>query len=122
MVYEELVDEIFASSLRIRYVVVIDETGRVIAGGIREGVEPIGSESDDKKVASEAVLFRHVREEWDRLFGKVRFNISSRRRLRIMSFYLNGEILLITTELDISLLITDKILDILRKYGLVSEG
>ena len=99
----------------------MDATGRVIAGGMREGVEPLGSESDGKRFVSDVVLFRHVREEWNRLFGRVRFNLSSREKLNIISFYLNGDTLLITTEPDVSLLIIDRVMDILREHGLIKE-
>lgn len=121
MSYDELIKEIFSSSLRIRYAAVLDATGSVIAGGMREGVEPLASESDGKRFHSDVVLFRHVREEWNRFFGRVRFNLSSRERLNLISFYLDGDTLLITTEPDVSLLIINRIMDILRKHRLIND-
>lgn len=119
--YSKVIDEIFASSPGVRYVAILDPAGNVIAGGMRPGVESLGTQEDDRRFAHDVVLFRHVREERDSLFGKVRFTISSRSRINVISVYLDSGTLVATTEPDVSLLLVDRIRDTLREHGLAAE-
>jgi hypothetical protein len=116
MSYNEVINKILASSVGVRYVAVLDGSGNVVAGGMRPGVKSLGTEEDDRRFAHDVVLIKHVREEWDRLFGKVCFSISSRSTINIISIYLNSETLVVTTEPDVSLLLVDRIRDILRDH------
>jgi hypothetical protein len=121
MDYTEVIKEIFAASQAVRYAAVLDATGNPVAGGTRGGIKSLGTEEDDRRLAHDIVLVRHVREEWDQLFGKVRFSLSNRSRVNVISVYLNSETLVVTTEPDVSLLIVDRIRDTLRNHQIPIE-
>lgn len=105
----------------MRFIAVLDASGNRVAGRLRDGIEPLGSEADDLRFFHNVALIRHVREEMDRILGKVRFALICRGRVNIISFYLGADTLTVITESSISLLIVDRVMEILREHRITFE-
>ena len=50
--YAKICNSIFSIDQKIRFVGVINERGRLVAGGMKENVEPLESEKDDEMIFS----------------------------------------------------------------------
>ena len=74
------------SDSKIRFAGVINPRGRLVAGGMREGVEPLESPKDDEMLFMELALRVRMRQEFDRQLGKVKFSMSLREKALAMSF------------------------------------
>ena len=85
---------------QIRFAGIINERGRLVAGGMRKGVKPLEKEKDDEVLFMELALRVRMRREFDRQLGPVNFAMASRRRAITMSFRLNKDILYVAAEPD----------------------
>ena len=85
---------------KIRFAGVINERGKLVAGGMREGIEPLESDKDDEMLFMELALRVRMRQEFDKQLGPVKFALALRQRALAMSFPINGEILYVVAEND----------------------
>lgn len=85
---------------KIRFVGVINDRGRLVAGGMRENVEPLESERDDEMMFMELALRVKMRREFDAQFGEVRFALALREKVLAISTHLNEDILYVVAESD----------------------
>ena len=85
---------------KIRFAGVINDRGRLVAGGMRENVEPLESEKDDEMIFMELALRVKMRKEFDKQLGPVNFALASRQRALAMSFLLGEDILYVVAEPD----------------------
>ena len=83
---------------KIRFAGVINERGRLMAGGMRENVEPLENEKDDQMIFMELALRVKMRKEFDRQLGPVNFAMASRERALAISVLLNDDILYVVAE------------------------
>jgi len=85
---------------KIRFAGVINERGRLVAGGMKENVEPLESEKDDEMIFMELALRVKMRKEFDKQLGRVNFAMASRERALAFSFLLGEDILYVVSEPD----------------------
>ena len=85
---------------KIRFAGVINERGRLVAGGMKENVEPLENEKDDEMIFMELALRVKMRKEFDRQLGRVNFAMASRERALAFSFLLGEDILYVVSEPD----------------------
>ena len=98
--YTKICKTILTIDPKIRFAGVINERGRLVAGGMKENVEPLESEKDDEMIFMELALRVKMRKEFDRQLGRVNFAMASRERALALSFLLNEDILYVVTEPD----------------------
>ncbi|MEO9306695.1 conserved hypothetical protein [Nitrosotalea sinensis] len=98
---DELCKQVLDLDSRIRFAGVINENGRLIAGGMRSGFKSLEDSKDDEMLYMELVLRARMRKEFDKVLGPVKFAMSYRDKLIIMSFPVEENILLISVEKDI---------------------
>lgn len=85
----------------IRFAGLINENGRLVAGGMKPGFKSLEDSRDDEMLYMELVLRAKMRKEFDKVLGPVKFAMSYRDKLIIMSFPVNNNVLLISVEKDI---------------------
>jgi hypothetical protein len=85
---------------KIRFVGVINERGRLVAGGMKENVVPLENEKDDEMLYMELALRVKMRKEFDKQLGHVNFALASRERALAISFLINDDILYVVSEPD----------------------
>ncbi len=98
--YSKICAEVMKLDGKIRFAGVINERGRLVAGGMKENVEPLENQKDDEMMFMELALRVKMRKEFDRQLGRVNFALASRQRALAMSFLVNEEILYVVAEPD----------------------
>ena len=98
--YNQMCDLIKALDAKIRFAGIINERGRLVAGGMKAGVAPLENEKDDEMLFMELALRIKMRREFDKQLGSVNFAMASRKRAMTMSFLINDDILYVAAEPD----------------------
>jgi hypothetical protein len=96
--FTELCNDIFALSPKIRFVGVINKMGKLVAGGMRQGVNPLENKADSSKLFLGFALRSEMRKDFDAEFGKTIYSFSERDRIKLVSIPLNDHILRISME------------------------
>lgn len=85
---------------KVRHVGIINELGRLIAGGFRQGVTPILSEDRIRMVYMQMQLDFNMRQELDDVLGPIDYIASRRTKQLIISVPIGENLILITAESD----------------------
>lgn len=115
--FEKLSNDIFSLSSDIRSVIVIDKMGKLVAGGMRQGVTSMEEKENSQKLYVEFALRSVMREEFDKEFGKTIYSFSEREKIKLASFPLNDHHNLLRVSMEKEAdhtKIIDNILKILR--------
>lgn len=78
--------KVMALDKQIRFVAVINERGKLLAGGLREGLKSLEDPKDDEMLFMELALRVRMRREFDNQLGSVKFAMSFREKVIVMSF------------------------------------
>jgi len=84
--YNKICTDVQNVDPKIRFAGVINPRGRIIAGGMKEGIEPLEKTKDDEMLFMELALRVRMRKEFDKQLGKVKFSMSQRENALAMSF------------------------------------
>lgn len=98
MDYQKIIDTIFELNNDIRYAGLIDETGSLIVGGMRHGIDSIVDQPSEELYLTHTALRKSMRERFDDTMGRARFVYVEREKLSLLTFYLDKKMLLITLE------------------------
>jgi hypothetical protein len=98
--YTKICNSIYSIDPKIRFAGVINERGRLVAGGMKENIEPLESEKDDEMIFMELALRVKMRKEFDKQLGPVNFAMASRERALAISVIINNDILYVVSEPD----------------------
>src|SRR6188472_4800698 len=102
MDYQKIIDTIFELNEGIRYAGLIDETGSLIVGGMRHGIDSIVDQPSEELYLTHTALRKSMRERFDSTMGRSRFAYVEREKISILTFYMNKYILLVTMEPNIN--------------------
>ena len=89
--FERLCDDVFALSSAIRSAIVIDKMGKLVVGGMRQGINSMEQKEDSQKLYVEFALRSVMREEFDKEFGKTIYSFSEREKIKLASFPLDND-------------------------------
>jgi hypothetical protein len=99
--FEKICNDVITLSQNIRSASVIDKMGKLIAGGMRQGVKSMESTVDSQKLYVEFALRSMMREEFDEEFGRTIYSFSVREKVMLASFPLdNHHILRVSIQKD----------------------
>ncbi len=99
--YFKLCNTIKELDPKIRFAGVINERGRLVAGGMKEGVEPFESQKEDEVLFMELALKAKMRKEFDRQLGSVNFAMSQREKILGITFPIgNNDVLCMFADPD----------------------
>ena len=114
--FDEICEKIFELDGNIRSARIINNKGKLVAGGMRQGLKALEDAKKDEMLFMELSLRVRMRHEFDEEFGPVEFSLSYRGKIILMSFPLYEKILFVTTEKRLDLnKIPFKILEIIKK-------
>jgi hypothetical protein len=99
--FEKLCDDIFGLSQHIRFVGIITRMGKLVAGGMRQGMQSMEHREDSSKLYLEFALRNEMRKDFDAEFGRTIYSFSERERIKLASFPLNGYLLRISMEKEV---------------------
>lgn len=86
----------------IRFVGLVNDKGRLVAGGMAEGKKTLEDTKKDEMLYMELALRVKMRQEFDSELGPVRFAMSYRDKVLVISFPIKKEILLVSAEKDLN--------------------
>ncbi len=100
---------------KIRFAGVVNERGKLVAGGMQEGVDSITDSQTDEMLFVELALRVKMRQDFDQYFGKAKYTTTRREKVNVMSFPMKTDILFVFTESDIDICnLPTEILDIVN--------
>lgn len=98
--YPEICSSVMGLDQKIRFAGMINERGRLVAGGMKENVKPLENERDDEMIFMELALRIKMRKEFDEQLGPVKFAMAMRERILLISFPINEDTLYVAAEPD----------------------
>ena len=98
MDYEKLCESAKKADSKIRFAGLINSRGRLIAGGMVSSKKALEDEKKDEMLFMELALRVKMRSEFDTELGKVKFSMSLREKLIVMSFPIKNDILMVSME------------------------
>jgi len=101
-IYQQKCDLLLKEEM-IRFAGLINHMGRLVAGGFKEGISPLEDEAERRKMYMELALRVSMRMEFDYTLGPVKYSASRREKAVMMSFPLNNNVLLVSTEPSIDI-------------------
>ncbi|MGD0395628.1 MAG: DUF6659 family protein [Nitrososphaerales archaeon] len=101
--YEKICSEMYKFDRRIRYAVILDETGRQIAGGMRRGIPSLEPQSEDLRLIANITIQLSTDKTWDRYFGRSQYTFIKREKVSILTFTIGNKLLMVSTEPDFTL-------------------
>ena len=101
--WDKICTEMFKFDRRVRSAIILDQTGRQIAGGMRKGIPSMEPQSEDLRLIAGITIQINTDRTWDRYFGKNQYSFQKRERLNIMTFYLGDKLVLLSAEPDFTL-------------------
>ena len=94
----ELCDKVSKIDPKIRFTGLINNKGRLVAGGMIGSVKSLEDEKEDEMLFMELALRVKMRQAFDKDFGKVNFSLSYREKLIVMSFPFNKNVLFVSMD------------------------
>ncbi len=94
---DELCKNIFAVDPSIRFAGVINKMGKLVAGGMRQGMVPLESIKDVNRLYAELALINSMRGEFDGEFGPTVYSFWERQKIKIASFPLSDDSFLLVS-------------------------
>jgi len=101
--WDKICAEVFKFDRRVRSAIILDQTGRQIAGGMKKGIPSLEPQSEDIRLIAGITIQISTDATWDRYFGKLQFTYQKRERLNIITFYLGDKLVLVSAEPDFTL-------------------
>ena len=98
MDYEKLCESAKKADSKIRFAGVINSKGRLVAGGMAPSKKRLGDRKRDEMLYMELALRVKMRSEFDDDLGKVKFSMSFREKLIVMSFPVENDVLMVSME------------------------
>ena len=119
--FQELVTNVFSLRPSIRFAGVITKMGRLIAGGMRHGLESLENKDESLKLYVQFALRSEIGKDYDDTFGRAIYNFTEREKIKLVSFPLNNNHILrvsiMKDEIDHDKIIQD-ILEIIQDLKL----
>lgn len=101
MDFSKLCKKVFALNDDVRYAGVIDDSGALVAGGMRKGTDSITDQINEELYLTQTALRKSMRQRFDDSLGKARFAYVERENVSILTFYMDGHTLVVTLEPNI---------------------
>nr|AIF05432.1 hypothetical protein [uncultured marine thaumarchaeote KM3_182_G12]AIF11666.1 hypothetical protein [uncultured marine thaumarchaeote KM3_53_C08] len=98
MNYENLCTSVQQTDSKIRFAGVINSKGRLVAGGMAPSKKRLGDRKRDEMLYMELALRVKMRREFDDDLGQVKFSMSFREKLIVMSFPIENDVLMVSME------------------------
>ena len=101
MDYGKFCTQILETDSKIRFAAVYDEWSNRIAGGLREGIESLLPERQEKELVNLSVFDWKARRDMSKTLGIVSYTMAEYEKVKRFSFYLGEEhLLLVSSEKD----------------------
>ena len=93
--FQLLCDNVFSLSPSIRFAGVITKMGTLISGGMRHGLESLENKDDSLTLFVQFALRSRLGKDYDHVFGKSIYNLTEREKIKLASFPLDDNHILL---------------------------
>ena len=100
--YEVRCKEILSDN-EVRFAALLDETGRILAGGYKDNVDPRLTDEQHNEVCRELAGRVVKRKKFDAELGYVKYSSSRRKHVVIMSFPIFEKVIMIVAEPNVNI-------------------
>lgn len=98
--FQKICESILEFHSGIRFAGIIDKMGKLVAGGMREGLRSM--EHDSAELYLEFALRSEMRKDFDKEFGKTVYSYSVRENVKLASFPLwQSHVLRVSMEIKV---------------------
>lgn len=98
--FQKICESILEFHSGIRFAGIIDKMGKLVAGGMREGLRSM--EHDSAELFLEFALRSEMRKDFDKEFGKTVYSYSVRENVKLASFPLwQSHVLRVSMEIKV---------------------
>ena len=95
--YEKRCQELLEDD-EVRFAGLLDEFGKLLAGGFNQGIDPRLTEEQHDEVCKELAARVAKRKKYDTELGRVKYSASRREHVVIMSFPIYEKVIMIVAE------------------------
>ena len=88
---------------RVRFAGILDDSGRMIAGGMKRGIPSLEPQSEDLRLIANITIQLSTDKTWDKYFGKTQYTFIKREKVNILTFHVQTKLVLVSTEPDFTL-------------------
>jgi hypothetical protein len=92
---DKLCNKVLELDSQIRFAGLINNMGRLVAGGMKPGLLSLEESKDNEMIFLQLALKVNQRKAFDKVFGPVDFSMAYRDKLIIISFPVQDNLLLI---------------------------
>ena len=100
--YEKRCQEILEDD-EVRFAGLLDESGKLLAGGYKQDINPRLTEEQQDAVCKEVASRVAKRKKYDKELGRVKYSASRREHVVIMSFPIYEKAVLIVAEPNVNI-------------------
>jgi len=98
MDHKELRNKIFDIDNSIRFVGIINKSGKMVEGGMREGIESLDNEIYQKRWFNQIAMRKEMYEMFNKIYGKTHMAYVQREKIKQLTFYRAENIVLTTLQ------------------------
>ena len=100
--YQKRCQEILEDQ-EVRFAGLLDEFGKLLAGGYKQGIIPRLTEEQQDTVCKELAARVEKRKKYDMELGRVKYSASRREHVVIMSFPIYEKVIMIVAEPNVNI-------------------
>ena len=109
---------IFDIDEMIRFVGIIDEMGKLIAGDMKKGLSSLERDDGSIRLYLGYAINNVLRRDFDNVFGKVLYTFSERQKIKLLTIPMDDNLLLVSMDISSNHAeLIEKILKILPKLA-----
>ena len=101
--FDIICDKVGELDGKIRSARIINGRGKLVAGGMKHGLQSLEDAKKDEMLFMELSLRVRMRHEFDEEFGPVEFSLSYRGKVILMSFPIGENVLFVSAERQLDL-------------------
>lgn len=107
---------IFEINEKIRFVGIIDQMGKLIAGDMKKGLPSLERDDGSIMLYLGYAINNMLRRDFDNVFGKVLYTFSEREKIKLLTIPIDDNLLLVSMDKSSDHVeLIKKILDVVRK-------
>ena len=100
--YEKRCKEILKDN-EVRFAALLDESGKILTGGYKENMNPRLTQEQHDEVCKELASRVEKRKKYDKELGRVKYSMSRREHVVIMSFPIYEKVVMIVAEPNVNI-------------------
>ena len=96
----KLCNGIFDIDEKIRFVGIIDEMGKLIAGDMKKGLSSLERDEGSIRLYLGYAINNVLRRDFDNVFGKVLYTFSERKKIKLLTIPMDDNLLLVSMDIS----------------------